>query len=43
MRLDTLPTMTKAQDLYRAFGFYEIEPYVFNPIQGTRFMELKLS
>lgn len=43
MRLDTLPTMTKAQDLYRAFGFYEIEPYVFNPIQGTRFMEIKLS
>ena len=43
MRLDTLPTMTKAQDLYRAFGFYGIGPYVFNPIQGTRFMEIKLS
>lgn len=42
MRLDTLPTMTKAQELYRSFGFYEIEPYVFNPIEGTRFMEIAL-
>ncbi|MGG1660024.1 GNAT family N-acetyltransferase [Brevibacillus sp. NRS-1366] len=42
MRLDTLPAMIKAQDLYRSFGFYEIEPYVFNPIEGAKFMELKL-
>lgn len=42
MRLDTLPTMKKAQDLYTSFGFYDIEPYVYNPIHGTRFMELKL-
>jgi len=42
MRLDTLSTMEKAQSLYRSLGFYEIEPYVFNPMEGTKFMELKL-
>lgn len=42
MRLDTLSTMTKAQELYRSVGFYHIEPYVFNPIEGAIFMELKL-
>jgi ribosomal protein S18 acetylase RimI-like enzyme len=42
IRLDTLPTMKKAQDLYLSFGFYDIEPYAYNPINGTRFMELDL-
>jgi GNAT superfamily N-acetyltransferase len=42
IRLDTLPTMIKAQDLYRSFGFYEIPPYRFNPVAGTVFMEMKL-
>ncbi|MCI0616318.1 GNAT family N-acetyltransferase [bacterium] len=42
MRLDTLPSMDRARKLYSSLGFYEIEPYRFNPITGTSFMEVKL-
>jgi ribosomal protein S18 acetylase RimI-like enzyme len=42
MRLDTLPSMQRARTLYASLGFYEIEPYRFNPIEGTSFMEVKL-
>lgn len=42
IRLDTLPTMKQAQYIYSLIGFYDIEPYVYNPILGTRFMELNL-
>jgi ribosomal protein S18 acetylase RimI-like enzyme len=43
MRLDTLPSMTTAIPLYQSLGFVEIAPYRFNPIEGTKFMELDLS
>jgi len=43
MRLDTIPSLKKAQKLYESFDFYDIEPYVYNPTEGARFMELDLT
>ncbi len=43
MRLDTLPMMLQAQELYRKLGFVEIAAYRYNPVPGSRFLELDLT
>ncbi|WP_156877323.1 hypothetical protein [Psychrilyobacter atlanticus] len=37
IRLDTIPSLKQTQRLYIVFGFYEIEPYTRNPIEGAKF------
>ena len=43
MRLDTLPQMDRAQELYRTMGFMPIHAYRFSPVPGTVFLELVLT
>jgi ribosomal protein S18 acetylase RimI-like enzyme len=42
MRLDTLPSMKRAQELYSAMGFKPIEPYRPKPVPGAKFLELDI-
>ncbi len=43
IRLDTMPAMTAAQQLYRSLGFMPVAAYVYNPVEGTQYMERDLS
>ncbi len=42
MLLDTFPFLDSAIRMYRALGFYEIERYNDNPIDGCLYMKLDL-
>jgi GNAT superfamily N-acetyltransferase len=42
MRLDTLPIMKAAVNLYRSLGFQSIPPYRDHPIEGALYLELDL-
>lgn len=42
IRLDSLPTMQAALELYTSLGFERIPAYVFNPIAGAVFLERNL-
>lgn len=42
IRLDTLPFMQSAVQLYRNFGFQQIPQYRENPVPGALFFELRL-
>ena len=42
MLLDTFPFLTSAIRMYQSYGFYEIERYNENPIDGCIYMKLNL-
>lgn len=42
LRLEVIPTLTKAKELYLSFGFYPIEPYKNIEMEGTSYLELNL-
>jgi ribosomal protein S18 acetylase RimI-like enzyme len=43
IRLDILPSMARAQALYRKMGFEITEAYYDSPVPGTLFMRRRIS
>ena len=43
IRLDTVPSMKAAINMYAAMGFYSIPAYRENPIEGTTYLEKVIS
>lgn len=43
IRLDVIPTLLKAKELYLSIGFCEIPAYFNNPVHGTTYMEKDLN
>jgi ribosomal protein S18 acetylase RimI-like enzyme len=43
VKLDTLPAMGEAQQLYDSLGFRDCAKYNDNPVEGVRFMALDLA
>jgi len=43
LKLDTLPSMKEAQALYERLGFVDVAPYNDNPVEGVRFLALRLA
>lgn len=43
MLLDTLPSMSRAHDLYESLGFRPTIPYRYNPLPGATFWQLELA
>jgi ribosomal protein S18 acetylase RimI-like enzyme len=42
IRLDTVPSMKAALQMYKSMGFYPISPYRENPVPGTSYLELEV-
>lgn len=40
--LDTMPFLKSSIALYRRLGFYEIEPYRYNPMEGALYFRLDI-